>query len=214
MHKVRLIIVDDHEIIRDGIQLLLKSHSAIEEIDEAWDSRSLSKVIERKVPDIILLDIELPGKSGIEIANELKDRFPEIKIIFLSAQINRHTIASALQTGAQGYISKHAGQKVLSEAIEKVLAGQEYYDETVSGIVMNTLRSNYQVNSGSSLLTKRECDIIPLIVKGFTHKEIAENLFISRRTVDNHVSNIMNKLSIHSKADIIRFAIKSGLSSI
>ena len=211
MKKIKLIIVDDHQIVRDGLKLLLKLSENIDVVGEAHDASSLFANLKKVTPDILLLDIELPGKSGIEIAKEITKDFPSIKIIILSAQTSESNVISAIETGVHGFLPKHSGQNQLLQAIHTVNSGEEYFDASISQIVIKSIKQSFSEKTARSTLTPRESEIVKLISEGLLHKEIALQLFISKRTVDNHVSNIMQKLSFRSKADIIRYAFKSGL---
>ena len=214
MNKIKVFIVDDHDIIRDGIKALLMLANDIIVTGDAYDGNHLFENLKTNSPDVLLLDITMPGMSGIKIAQKLKIQYPKIKIIILTAEPSEKNIFDSIEAGVKGFLPKNAGKDKLIDAIRSVYEGEEYFDNSVSQIVLKS----YIQSSGyikhekkATKLTERETDIVKLITKGLSHKEIAVKLFISKRTVDSHVANIMEKFQFRSKADIIKYAIKNGI---
>lgn len=217
MNNIKVFIVDDHDIVRDGLRALLILNDLIEVAGEAADSDELFNLLETQSPDIILLDITMPGMSGIEIAQKLKTEYPKLKIIILTGEPSEKNIFDSLDAGVQGFLPKNAGKDKLIEAIKSVYEGEEYFDNSISQIVLKSYiqhSGNKKPGEGDKSLTNRETEIVKLITEGLTHKEIAAKLFISKRTVDSHVANIIEKFQFRSKADIIKYAIKTGIMEL
>ncbi len=209
---IKIVIVDDHEIILDGLQSLLQLANDMEVIGTATCYNDLLHIIDKKVPDILLLDIGLPGISGLEIAEKLKVSHPGIKTIILTANCSEENVFKALEIGVGGFIPKNAGKKTLEEAIRSVFNGEEYFDNSIAKIVIKKFTGNKEKHGPKETsLTAREREITKYICEGLTHKEISEQLFISKRTVDTHVQNIMEKLNLHSKVELIKYAVQKGM---
>lgn len=215
MDNIKVFIVDDHDIVRDGLRALLLLNDLIEVAGEAANSDELFNLLETQSPDIILLDITMPGMSGIEIAQKLKTEYQKIKIIILTGEPSEKNIFDSLDAGVQGFLPKNAGKDKLIKAIRSVYEGEEYFDNSISQIVLKSYihhSSNKKAEEKEDKsLTDRETEIVKLITEGLTHKEIAVKLYISKRTVDAHVSNIIDKFQFRSKADIIKYAIRNGI---
>lgn len=213
MNTIKVIIVDDHPIIRDGIFTTLLSDSAIQVIGEAGDGDALFELLKNSTPQIILMDIALPGKTGLELAAELSASHPEIKILIFSSYADTETLRQAFHAGVKGFIPKDAPKDEISQAIHSLAQGIDFISHTIPGHVMlDVLRADNDSKSDKQqLLTPRENEILILIAEGMPQKEIATKLFISARTVETHKANIQHKLNLESTADIIKFAIKNKM---
>ncbi|OFX17303.1 MAG: hypothetical protein A2033_02500 [Bacteroidetes bacterium GWA2_31_9] len=219
MDKIKIILVDDHLIVRDGIKSLLCDSSYISIVGEASDGYQLFEMLKTISPDIIILDISLPKMSGIEIAKILKAEKPEIKLLILSMYTNEDFIFNALKAGIKGYLPKNTTRKELIEAICQIKAGNEYFSGDISNIMLKSYIKNAKkgteiTSSNFEKLTEREYEILKLILDGNTNPEIAEKLFISIRTVETHKNNIMLKLEIKSVVDLVKYAIKNKIIEI
>ncbi len=213
--KIKIIIVDDHEIVRDGIAALLFTADNMEVTGEAANAGELFSLLESNFPDLILLDISLPGMSGIEIAKKLKQQYREIKVLMLTAEGTRENIKEATKTGVNGFILKNAGKQTLLQAIKSVSRGEMFYDPQISSSLAGLLSEINQDNvPGKTALTSREQDILKQLVEGKSHKQVAAQLYISKRTVDTHVNNMMQKLDLHTKAELITYAIRNKIVEI
>lgn len=217
MSKIKVLLVDDHQIVRDGIfALLIKEHD-IEIVGEASNGDELFEKLKFIKPDIIILDISLPKMSGIEIAGILTKDFPQIRIIVFSSYTDEETIFKSIRAGAKGFLPKDSMREDLVEAIKKVHQGFEYLSEKIP----NTILMDYIKKAGNQEekfnnsrlgnLTKREREILKLIADGMSYKEIGNELFISVRTVETHKNNILQKLELKSTIDLVKFAIKNDL---
>ncbi len=219
MNKIKVVLVDDHQIVRDGIKSLLSDCIKIEIIGELQNAYELFKLLKTKTPDVILLDISLPKMSGIEVSKILSKDFPKIKKIILSMYTSEDFIFNALKTGINGYLPKNTTRSELLLAIENVYNGTEYFSKTISDTILKSyVKSAKYGNKVSddklSNLTKREQEILLLVVEGINNPSIAEKLSISTRTVETHKTSIMKKLNLNSVVDLVKFAIKNNIIEI
>ena len=218
MNKIKIILVDDHHIVRDGIKSLLQNEQDISVIAEASDFIELNDYLSIRIPDIILLDISLPNISGIEITKILKEKYPEIRVVILSMHINEEFIINAFQSGACGYLAKNTTKKELLEAIRFVYDKGEYYSPMISKILAKSfvkiVKNENKEQINENLLSRREIEILKLFADGYSNGEIADKLFISTRTVESHKNHIMQKLGLKSSVDMVKFAIKNGIVDI
>jgi DNA-binding NarL/FixJ family response regulator len=212
MEQIKIMVVDDHKIVRDGIRALLLGQKKIAYIGDAEDAESLFTCLANNQPDVLILDIQLPGKSGIEITLELKEKFPCIRILILSSNCDEETILNAVRAGANGFLSKDTSKEELITAITSVAAGEGYFGEKINKIIYKSYIEQVTLQNGkpTNCLSEREAEILTLLAEGFTNKEIADKLFISPRTIDTHKANIMTKLNLSSTVELVKYAIRQG----
>lgn len=219
MESIKLIVVDDHQIIRDGIRSMLAGQTGITIIGEASSGIELFKLLDQNLPDVILMDISLPGKSGIELARQIKAHAVtyKIQILFLSMFLQEEYIQQAIKAGASGYLPKNVTQQELTQAIKQLAEGKDYYADEISKIIfksfLNKNRSP-EADNRQKELSIRELDILRLVATGYNNQQIADQLFISIRTVETHKNHIMQKLELHSTADLIKYAIRHKLTEV
>jgi DNA-binding NarL/FixJ family response regulator len=206
----KIFIADDHQMFIDGLKALLQSISDIEIIGEANNGKQLLERIERNLPDIILMDIGMPEMNGISAAANILALYPNIKIIAITMFDNSNYISKMIVAGAKGYILKNTSKHELLMAIETVSNGGTYYSAQAALNVVNSLVNKN--NNPVSMLTERELEIIGLIVKSLTNKQIADKLCISELTVNTHRKNAMRKLDIKNTAGLVKFAIDNNIS--
>ncbi len=219
MNKIKIALVEDHVIVRDGIKLILQSEDNIEIVGEASDYSELTEILSVKKPDILIVDISLPGISGIEITSRIAEDYPDIRVIILSMHIKEDFIFNAIKAGARGYIPKNTSKKELLEAVHQVYDGNEYYSEEVSNMILKSYIRKIKNNPENSedyskKLTRREEELLKLFARGESNRDIAGKLFISVRTVESHKNHIMNKLELKSNIDLLKFAIKNKIIDI
>lgn len=216
MNKIKVIIVDDHQLIRDGLRALLSGISDIEIATEAGSAEELLQKIRSFPADIALIDISLPGISGIRLTEQLATSCPGLKVLILSMHLNEEYISGALKAGALGYLAKNTTRDELITAIRTVAGGNKYLGKEVSEVITSGYIQRIKVDDvlEKELLSKREVEILKLIAEGFGNKEISDRLFISIRTVESHKNHIMQKLGFRSVVEMVRYAIKTGLISI
>jgi DNA-binding NarL/FixJ family response regulator len=205
-------IVDDHALVREGITALLKFHDDVEVIGEASDGREAIVKAEQLKPDVILMDIAMPGLGGLEATIEIKKMHPEVKILVLSQYDDREYVSRFLKANVSGYILKKAVGGELITALRAVAKGECYLHSSIaSKVIDGYVNKTAEVSDPYELLTDREKQVLKLLAEGETHKEIATTLGISVKTAVAHHTNISEKLDIRSKSDLIKFAIQKGI---
>jgi len=212
--KQRVLIVDDHTLLRAGLRSLLDQDPNIEIVGEAADGRDAVRAVGQLTPDLVLMDLTMPGMNGIEAVTEIKRRYPEVRILVMTLHKTEDFIHASLRAGADGYILKDATHDELRVAIRSVLLGKTYLSMDVSGKVVSGYLGGGKSASGSSVfdtLTHREREILKLVAEGRPNKGIAEYLNLSVKTVEKHRSNLMSKLDVHNAAGLTAFAIEKGL---
>lgn len=211
---IRVLIADDHAIVRAGIRLLLASQADFAVVGEATDGREALALAEQLGPDVVLMDIAMPDLNGLEATKELKKRHPGIHVLILTMYEDERYFFETLRSGASGYVVKGAQPQDLFAAIRAVAAGQAYLTPRVTRLLINdylqrVTRGEEEESYGG--LTEREREVLLLIAEGLTSRQIAERLFLSVHTVERHRANIMAKLNLHTRADLIKYAIRKGL---
>jgi DNA-binding NarL/FixJ family response regulator len=208
--KIRIILADDHRIFRDGMKALLNENTEIQIIGEASDGNELMELLKSNQPDVVILDISMPGLSGIELTKLIHNLYPEIRIMILSMHTNEEFVLNAIHAGAKAYLPKDTSKAELFEAIQSLMAGGEYYSKSVSDNFMKSFIKKTRTDHNllvNEELTLREIEILKLVATGISHKEVAEMLFISPKTVDAHKNHIMQKLKLKNTAELVLYAV-------
>jgi DNA-binding NarL/FixJ family response regulator len=216
MEEIRIALVDDHKIVRDGIKAMCLSDDSILLVAESGDAETMLKMLHGAKATILVLDINLPGMSGNDMAVVVKQEFPDIKILMLSAYMDEETIISAIKAGVQGYLTKDCAGSEFFEAIHAIASGDEFFGGKVSRIVFNSYvkklnSSDGKEQSAAKAISEREKEVLKGFAEGLSYKEIGAKLFISPRTVETHKINILEKLELRSVADLIKYALRNGL---
>ncbi|HEY0029754.1 MAG TPA: response regulator transcription factor [Bacteroidia bacterium] len=212
MGKIKLFILDDHQMLVDGIKALLNNENDFDIIGEATKASVALELIRTNTPQIVLSDINMPEMDGIAFTRQLKTEHPQIKVLALSMFGERHTIAEMLDAGASGYILKNTGKEELLNALRKIAAGGMFFSDEISAEMMKTISERGQKTDDSKIhFTEREKEIIQLIAKEYSNAQIGEMLFISERTVETHRKNIFRKANTKSAVGLIKFAIENKL---
>jgi DNA-binding NarL/FixJ family response regulator len=209
--KIKILIADDHRVFIDGIKALLKEVSNIEVVADAENGEALIEQVILHKPDLVLTDIQMPVKDGIEAAKEIHKRYPEIKIIALTMFSETIFIKKMLAAGASGYILKTIDKEGLIKVIEKVAAGEKHFSSEVIDQLMNNFSDKTSLSNPADRLTKREKEVLILITQGLTDREIANAVFLSPLTIISHRKNILSKLGLKNKVEITRFAMDNNL---
>jgi DNA-binding NarL/FixJ family response regulator len=211
----RLVIAEDHTILREGLRALIDSDPELEIIGEAKDGRDALSCVEKLDPDLVLMDLSMPRMHGLEAIKEIKSRFPRTKVLTLTVHKTEEYVYAALQAGADGYVLKDATHAELSLAIKSVLKGNQYLSPAISAKViegyLGGAKKPLEHSAWNDTLTQREREVLKLIAEGHKSKEIADLLFISPKTVEKHRSNLMQKLKLHNVAAVTAYAIEKGL---
>lgn len=212
MKKIRLLLVDDHPIVREGIKSALSTKKNISIIGEAATGEEAMVKAKKLSPDVILMDINMPGMSGLETTRRLRKSVPNSKILALTMHENREYVMEMSQLGARGYVFKDSSPSELLRAIEAVYTGEFFFSPRASQQLLKAyLKGEPQAHSHASVdLSQREKDVLQLITEGFKTKEIAKRLGVTHRTVETYRRRLMMKLSVHSVAELIKHAITKG----
>lgn len=221
MSPIRLIIVDDHLLVRAGVRLLLENLPDFQIVAEAGNGLDALQLIGKHLPDIVLLDIALPGLNGLDVTERVKNEFPTVRVLLLSMHNSEEYVLRAMRLGAAGYLLKDTGPAELELALRAVARGESYLSPAISRHVIDgyVQRTNPPTSNGSPVnlpgkqLSPRQEEILKLIADGHTTKEIAQQLGITAKTVDAHRTSLMKELDIHDIAGLVRYAIRIGLIS-
>jgi len=217
--KKTILIVDDHPLVREGLKSILKPATEYEVVGQAGNARDAIQMVKRLKPDLVLLDLGLPDKSGLELSREIRSISPPTRILIVSMHSKVDYIVKAFQAGATGYMTKESATERLLPGIAQVLNGEYFLDGAVSHRVVEKLMQTPEkemkiTDAGYETLTQREQEIMVLLAEGCSAKEAALKLFISPKTVENHRTNIMNKLGLHSTLELVRYAARLGLVDV
>jgi len=211
---IRLLLVDDHAVVRSGLRMLLGSESDVEIAGEAGTAAEAIAAAGQMTPDVILMDIGLPDLSGIDATREIKKRFPKVAIVALTIHEDQEYFFKMLEAGASGYVPKRAAPEELLTAIRAAATGQVYlYPSLAKLLVKDYLNQDHPSEEKLKLdgLTDREHEVLTFLAEGANNEEIASSLTISPKTVERHRENIMHKLNLHSRSELVRYAIRKGI---
>lgn len=208
MSKIKVIIVDDHQLFREGIRSLFSNHEDIEIIGEAASAEELFDGLKVLEPNIVLMDISLPGANGLEVISKCKKLYPNIRFIVLTMYDDGQYVVKAVRSGAYGYLLKNADEKELTEAVKSVFYDKKYFNQEISQLMVGNMALE---GDNHKKLSDREMEILLLVSEGKTTKEIAGELFVSTRTVETHRVNMMKKLNVQNTAELIKKAVKLKL---
>lgn len=213
MAKQRIVLVDDHEVVRLGLRALLEHHPQFEVVGEAATAREAIDLVVQIVPDVVLMDIRLPGTSGIEACEEITRRFPDTRVIMLTSYAEDDMLFSAIRAGASGYVLKQIGGEDLIKALEAVGRGEALLDPAVTQRVFQEVRRAVKEEEASAFanLSQQEKHVLVLVSEGKTNREIAKALFLGEGTVRNYVSSILSKLGVSNRAEAAAYAVEHNL---
>jgi two-component system response regulator NreC len=217
MQKIKVLIVDDHTLVRDGIRALLSLVADIKVVGEAANGREALEKVKKLAPDVVLMDLAMPILSGLEATRRIRKRFPGTKVLALTQYEDREYIVPTIEAGARGFVSKTAAFSELASAIQAVYQGGSFLSPMAAAAVVEECQQKVAIEGEKDSyqhLTDREREMLKLVAEGYTAKEIADMLVIGLRTVETHKTNLMKKLNIHNKADLIRFAIRKGIITV
>jgi two-component system response regulator NreC len=222
MDRIRIVLADDHELVRSGLLKLLETYKDLVVVGEAGDGFEAIERTKSLNPDVLIIDLSMPKLSGIEATKIIRKECPKVAVLVLTMHQNEEYVYQIFKSGAGGYILKDAGKDDLASAIRTVARGEKYFSSRVSEIMVSgflrktSVHDEFTPKDAQGLnvsLTKREKEVLCLIAEGLNNQEISEKLFISPRTVDTHRTNIMQKLDIHDAPNLVKFAIEHGFSS-
>ena len=212
--KIKILVADDHPVVRKGLQSCLARQDRLKIVGEASDGDEALKKTRELSPDVVLMDISMPGMNGLAVTEVFRKEHPDVKVLVLSVHNNRDYIFRIIQAGAHGFISKEAPPDELLRAIESVHSGEPFFSPEIAKAALNQLVSSGGKKDPFAQLTSREREVLVLIAEGQSNKEIASRLGIGVRTIETHRERIMRRLDIHSVAGLTKFAIANGMISI
>lgn len=213
--SIRIIIVDDHKILRQGLRTMLEKIPGMEVVAEAEDGRTAVRQAQELTPQVVIMDVGLPDLNGIEATRQVLMVSPQTKVIGLSMHSDKRFVLNMIKAGASGYLLKDSAFEELATAIHTVMANKSYLTQEVAHIVVKDyLEGPTNQPSAFSILTLREREVLQLIAEGKSSRQIADLLCLSIKTVETHRQQIMHKLDLHSVADLVRYSIREGISSL
>lgn len=217
MQKIRVLVVDDHTIVRDGIRALLALVADIEVVGEAANGREALEKTRELTPDVVLMDIAMPIMNGLEATRRIHKEFPKTKVLVLTQYDEDEYIFSIIEAGAQGFISKAAASSELASGIRAVHHGDSFLSPIAAKAFVEDYRQAAPArgkSDSSQQLTAREREVLKLVAEGYSTQGIADMLVLSPKTVEGHKTNLMTKLNIHSKTELIKYAIRKGIITV
>jgi two-component system response regulator DegU len=220
----KIVIIDDHQLFREGVKRILEFEKSFQVVAEGDDGCEAVRLVETYSPDVVIMDINMPQMNGVEATRELVEKFPETKVIILSIHDDENYVTHALQTGAQGYLLKEMDADALIDAVRVVADGGSYLHPKVTHNLVNEYRKltagrasgggsyvpTLEIRRPLHLLTRRECEVLQMLADGKSNRGIGEALYISEKTVKNHVSNILQKMNVNDRTQAVVVAIKNG----
>jgi two-component system, NarL family, response regulator NreC len=211
-----IVLADDHHVVRKGIRALLEAEADFRLVGEASDGLETVQLVERLRPDVLVLDLMMPGLNGIEVARQVRQRSPETQVVILSMHANDDYVLEALRTGVIGYVLKEASISELVEAVHDAAAGRRFLSPVLAERAIDAYVRQTQESALDryETLTDREREVLHLAAEGLTNAEVAERLCISRRTVETHRSNMMRKLKLENQTDLVRYALRKGVITL
>ena len=217
MTKIKVFVVDDHTIVRHGIYALLGLMPDIELVGEAVNGKEAVEQVKKLLPDIVLMDIAMPVMDGLEATRRICKEFPAIKVIALTQYAEREYVFPVIEAGARGFISKTAASSELATAIRAVFRGDSYLSPSVARLVIDGFRQGIHLSDNNDpykQLTNREREILKLLAESHSAQEIGDILTLSTKTIERHTSNLMSKLDIHKRADLVKYALRKGIIKV
>lgn len=218
--RIKVVLVDDHTLMRDALAHTLQQHDEIQIIASLPSGEEMVNKFKVLQPDLILMDIVMKGMTGIEATRWIKERNSSVKIILLSSEIKKEFVTAGIQAGIDGYLPKDVEKEILMKAIHAVMKGERYFNEAITSLVFEDFYNKEKTTQHSHKqlqltdLSKRELEVLSLIASGKSNKEVADELFISTKTVDTHKMHILDKLGLKNTAELVKYAIKNNLISL
>lgn len=218
--SIRILLADDHRIMREGLRALLAEQPGMEVIGEAADGRTAAQLVQQLSPDVVIMDISMPDLNGIEATRQITAKLTDVKIIALSVHSNNRFVAEMLKAGAAGYLLKDCALEELAGAIRTVVTNRIYLGPGIADVVVEDYMRHLSATESPtesapfSVLSARQREVLQLLAEGKTTKQIASSLYVSVKTIETHRRQIMRKLDIHSIAELTKYAIREGLTSL
>ena len=217
MPKAKVLLIDDHAVMRQGLKALFADEPDVEVVGEAENGRDGLRLVPELQPDLVLMDISMPGLNGIEATRQIRQSYPDVRVVVLSMHANEEYVFQVLRAGASGYVLKQSDSMEVLAAIRAALSGGTFLSPPISRTVVDDYVRRAEARGQGSdldLLTAREREVLQLLAEGLPNREIAEQLSISVKTVETHRSNMMNKLDMKSKTELIKYALRKGWATL
>ena len=215
--KIRVLIADDHKIMLAGLRSLLEKQNDIDVVAEAENGRKAVQKAQETKPDVVVMDVSMPDLNGIEATTQIIESVPETRVVALSMHSDKRFVLGMLRAGAAGYLLKDCASQELANAITQVAAGKKYLSPEITGVVIDDFLQGGNadnVDTVTAVLSAREREVLQLIAEGWSTKQIASHLYVSIKTIETHRRQIMKKLDLHTVADLTKYAIREGLTSV
>ena len=213
MEQLTIILVDDHQLFREGLKSLLESFEYVKKVEEAPNGKAFIQMLETIQPDIVFMDIEMPEMDGITATQKALNIYPSLNVIALSMYGNENYYTQMINAGAKGFILKNSGIQDVENAIQNIISGNNYFSQEIFQRLIQGLGRKQQKKENTELSTREE-EIVYLICKGLSNQEIADKLYLSKRTVDKHRENILHKTQSKNTAGIVMYAVKNGIVEV
>jgi DNA-binding NarL/FixJ family response regulator len=218
MDKIRILIADDHQLVREGIESMLAGVRDVEVVGLVPSGEEAINAAREMQPHVVLMDIIMPGMNGIEASRWIKEIDGSIRVIIVTMEISKEYVSAAIKSGVDGYLPKDIGKSTLLEAVRSVSKGEKYFNDAIKKLIFEDFysveKSKVPRKSLPNQLTRRETEVLSLVASGKSNKEIADELFISVKTVETHKTHILIKLGLNNNAELIRYAVKNNIISI
>jgi DNA-binding NarL/FixJ family response regulator len=212
--SIKILLVDDHKLFREGLRFLLEKQKDFVVVGEAQDGREAVKLAKEEEPDIVLMDVEMPNMNGIEAAQQIRSRCKNTRILALTMHSDKNYVTAMLRVGVAGYVLKDCDAKELVNAVREVVAGRGYISPEVAPLILEDYSGQRNAAGGESELSSKEIEVLRLLSDGLNIKDIAEKLDVSGKTIERYRNQIMEKLKLHSIAELTKYAVKKGISSL
>jgi DNA-binding NarL/FixJ family response regulator len=218
MERIKILITDDHQLVREGMEAMFQGVSDIEVVGLAANGEDAINLAREHKPDVVLMDIVMPGMSGIEAARWIKEIDENIRIVILTMEISKDHVSAAIKSKVDGYLPKDIGKETLLEAIRSVYSGTQYFYDAIKKLIFEDFYSVEKLKKPKKTLpnqlTKRESEVLALVASGKSNRDVAEALFISVKTVETHKTHILIKLGLNNNAELVRYAVRNNIISV
>lgn len=214
--ETKVLLADDHTILREGLRMVLDAQPQITVVGEASDGREAVEMAETLRPDVVVMDIAMPNLNGLDATRQIKKRWPEIRVVILTMHENQQYLMQIVKAGATGAVLKRSAGTELLTAIKAAARGQSYFSPSIASMMLEDyrLRLRDEGIDDPEVLTEREREVLQLVAEGLTNQEIADALFVSIKTVQTHRSHIMEKLGVHDRTELVKYAIRTGMVTL
>jgi two-component system, NarL family, response regulator NreC len=208
----KVLLADDHAILREGLRLVLDAQPGIAVVGEAEDGRQALEMVERLHPDVVVMDIAMPNLNGLEATRQIKRRFPQVRVVILTMHENQQYLVQIVKVGANGCVLKRSAGTELVTAVKAAARGESYFSPSIAGMLVEDYRALLgRTPDDDDILTEREREVLQMVAEGKTNAEIADGLILSIKTVQTHRAHIMEKLDLHDRTDLVKYAIRKGM---